>query len=318
MNRWCLSINGFIRGRAARPGLFIRERADLKNPTVEEVLKNAVERLDAAGIDDPAVDAAFLLTHLLKLKRHELFLEPRRKLTHEEAATFEGFVERRAAREPAQYITGECEFRGLAMSVTADTLIPRPETELLVDEALAAAAWFADAAPIVAVDLCTGSGCIAVSLASELAGCRVYATDNSTAALDVARANAVAHGVAENIEFLAGDLFTPLAGLKAHVIVSNPPYVPADELEKLEPEVGVWEPRSALLGGANGLDFYRKITHDAPAHLLPNGCLIMELGFGQAAAVRELVEKDGRYTDVWITKDYAGIERIVRARLKNK
>lgn len=287
----------------------------MKNPVVREALKRAVERLEAAGVPGPAAEAEFLLTHLLRIKRHELFLNPEKLLTNEEASTLDSFLNRRAAREPAQYITGETEFRGLAFGVTRAVLIPRPETELLVDEALKAAEQFKGKGTVTAIDLCAGSGCIAVSFAKELPESRVYATDVSKAALDVARGNAARNGVAEMIEFLEGDLFAPLAGVKAHLILSNPPYVTARDMELLEPEVAQWEPHAALYGGEDGLDFYRRIVSGAPAHLLPGGFLIMEIGWAQAPALRELLDKDGRFTEIEIRKDYAGIERVVRARV---
>ncbi|MFQ5737008.1 MAG: peptide chain release factor N(5)-glutamine methyltransferase [Thermodesulfobacteriota bacterium] len=290
----------------------------MKNPTVRDALKSATRSLEAARIEDPASEAEFLLTHLLRIKRHELFTGPERVLTDAEAVALASFLARRAAGEPAQYITGETEFRGLAFRVTPDVLIPRPETELLVDTGLKAAALKATSgahgnAPPVAVDLCTGSGCIAVSLARELPGWRVYATDISKAALAIARSNARSNGVAERVEFLEGDLFAPLAGVRAHLVLSNPPYVTAAQMEALQPEVAHWEPRGALYGGPDGLDFYRRIVREAPAHLFAGGSLLMELGFGEALAVRGLLEADGRYAEIEITKDFAGIERVVRA-----
>jgi len=286
----------------------------LKNPTVREALKSAAEKLGAAGVDSPVQDAEFLITHLLKVKRHELFLNPERALTDEEAERFDSFIERRGRREPAQLITGECEFRGLTFRVTGDVLIPRPETEILIDEALEKAAAFGDAAPLCAIDLCTGSGCIAVTFAKESPRWRVRATDISARALKIACGNAEANGVAEKIKFLEGDLFAPLNGIKAGLILSNPPYITAADMKQLDPEVALWEPAGALYGGEDGLDFYRRIAADAPNHLMPGGFLIMELGWGQAGAVRELLENEGHFTDITIRKDYAGVERVVSAK----
>lgn len=290
----------------------------MKNPTVREALKRAIERLEASGIPDAASEAEFLLTYLLKIKRHQIFIDPQRPLTESETAAFDSFIERRIRREPAQYITGETEFRGLAFKVTRDTLIPRPETELLVDAALDAASSLRGAETLTAVDLCTGSGCIAVSFAKEFQECRVLATDISGAALNVAKENAKKHGVSNRIEFIEGDLFTPLEGKKAHLhlILSNPPYVSDAEMKTLEPEVADWEPQAALRGGADGLLYYRRIIEGAPAHLLPNGRLIIEIGWGQAARIRELLDNSGRFTKISIIKDYAGVERVVTARLK--
>ena len=290
----------------------------MKNPTVREALKGAVERLGAAGVDSPVQDAEFLITHLLKVKRHELFLNPERALTDAEAALFDSFIERRGRREPAQLITGECEFRGLTFRVTGDVLIPRPETELLIDEALEKAASFKGASMLCAIDLCAGSGCISVAFAKEAPRWRVWATDISPSALKIASENAIANGVANRIDFLEGDLFAPLKGIKAALILSNPPYVTAPEMKELEPEVAQWEPAGALYGGEDGLDFYRRIAAEAPKHLLPGGFLILEIGWGQAKAVRELIESAGRFTGIAIRKDYAGIERVVTARVASK
>ena len=286
----------------------------MKNPTVREALKGAVEKLGDAGVDSPVQDAEFLITNLLKVKRHELFLNPERALTDAEAARFASFIERRGRREPAQLITGECEFRGLTFRVTGDVLIPRPETEILIDEALEKAAAFDGAAPHCAIDLCTGSGCIAVTFAKEAPRWHICATDISPAALKIASGNAEANGVAEKIKFLEGDLFAPLNGIKAGLILSNPPYITAADMKQLDPEVALWEPAGALYGGEDGLDFYRRIAAEAQNHLMPGGFLIMELGWGQAGAVRELLENEGHFTDITIRKDYAGIERVVAAK----
>jgi len=288
----------------------------LKNPTVREALNSAVEKLGGAGVDGPAHDAEFLITHLLKVKRHELFLNPERELTDKEAARFESFIERRCCREPAQLITGECEFRSLTFRVTGDVLVPRPETEILIDEALKKAAAFDRTAPLIAIDLCTGSGCIAVAFAKEAPLWRVCATDISPAALKIAEENAIRNEVADRIKFIEGDLFAPLDNIKASLVLSNPPYVTAAEMKELEPEVREWEPAAALYGGEDGLDFYRRIIAEAGAHLLPGGFLVMEIGWGQARAIRGLLEKEGRFIDIKIRKDYAGIERVVAARLK--
>jgi release factor glutamine methyltransferase len=277
----------------------------------------AAKALAEAGVPDPLAEAEFLLTHILKCTRPGLFLEPARLLTDGEAASFKEAVERRKKREPAQYITGDVEFRGHTIKVTRATLIPRPETELVVDEALEAAGAMGGNALVV--DLCTGSGCIAISVAAELEGSRVYATDISTAALEVARENAVLNGVAGHVEFLEGDLFAPLPGrLKGAVdiIISNPPYVSLPEMEGLAPEVRDFEPGTALLGGADGLDFLRRIIEEAPVYMKKGGLLIMEIGYSQSEKVREMAGKDGRYEEVTLRKDYSGIERIFSARSK--
>lgn len=284
---------------------------------IREALSLAAKALAKAGVSDPLAEAEYLLTHILKCSRPELFLKTGRAFTGDEAAAFTAAIERRKKREPAQYIAGDVEFRSHTIKVTRATLIPRPETELVVDEALEAAGAIGSNAVIV--DLCTGSGCIAVSVAGELAGSRVYATDISWAALEVARENAVLNGVAGRVEFFEGDLFAPLpCGLKGAVdiIISNPPYVSLSEMEGLAPEVRDFEPGTALFGGVDGLDFLRRIIAQAPGYLKKGGRLIMEIGYSQSEKVKEMAEKDGRFEAVALRKDYSGIERIFSARLK--
>ncbi len=287
--------------------------------TVGEALNRAVEELKKSDVPDPDIEAEFLLTHLLKCKRHELFLNSRRALSEGEETIFREYVKRRAEREPAQYIVGEAEFRGLKFKVTRATLIPRPETELLVDEALFSAKG-SKAEKLIAIDLCTGSGCIAVAFAKEVKDCLVYATDIEEAALKIARDNAEENGVADKIKFLQGDLFKPLSGLgisgKVRLILSNPPYVSKKEMDSLQPEVKDYEPGAALYGGEDGLDFYRRIISGSPSYLSPGGYLILEMGWGQAKEIKGLASKSNAFTEPEIRKDYSGIDRVFKARLK--
>lgn len=287
----------------------------MKNKSnVSTALRWAEGELKKSGVPDAAIEAEYLLCHLLKAKRHELYLDPSRPLTGKEAAALDEFVQRRIRREPSQYIAGETEFRGHVFKVTKDVLIPRPETELLVEEALKAAKGFKDER-ITAIDLCTGSGCIAVSLAKELTGCSVYATDISEAALDVAKGNARLNGVEGRVTFSRGDLFEALPpGLagKAHLILSNPPYVSEKDMKGLVPEILDYEPHNALYGGEDGLDFYRRILHASPRYLRKDGWVILELGYGQYRSVKALAEKEGVYESIDVRKDYSGIERVFK------
>ena len=286
--------------------------------TINEALTWAVKKLEEFKIPDAKAEAEFLLTHLLKRKRHELYLNSSLPLTEAEEEAFLSFIERRSNREPAQYITGETEFRGHAFKVTRDTLIPRPETELLIDEAIEAAGSFKSKA-LTIIDLCTGSGCIAVSTAVELPDSIVYATDISKAALVIAEENAKRNGVEGRIMFIEGDLFWPLRDTDfkgAHIIITNPPYVSEAEKESLAPEVKDFEPHAALFGGADGLAVIKRIITEAPDFLLPGGFLIMEIGWDQAEKVKGLLEADERYEGIKIRKDYGGVERIVVGRRK--
>lgn len=284
---------------------------------IGESIRWAEEALRDAGVTEARNEAEYLLMHVIGCKRHTLVIEASRMLTIDQEALFKESIRRRAAREPSQYITGEAEFYGFTFKVTKDTLIPRPETELLVDEALKCALSLKGKEPLTVIDLCTGSGCIAVTMALKLPGSTVYATDISKEALKVAAENASSNGVADNITFLEGDLFTALdeaPAVRADIIISNPPYISEAELEKLETEVIGYEPKSALYGGFDGLTFYRRIITEAPERLSKGGFLLLEMGFGQSQSIRGLVERDKRYTDITILKDYSGIERVISGR----
>lgn len=285
--------------------------------TIGDALKWASVRLNEAGIEDAETEAEFLFTWLLQVKRHELFLHRSRPLTLNEADRLQASISRRTKREPAQYITGMAGFMGLDFKVTRDTLIPRPETELLVKEALGLARGFTTGKGPIIIDLCTGCGCIAVAMAKSLSDCRIYATDISAAALDVARENAEAHGVMDKIEFLEGDLYSPLEplGLRANtqLILSNPPYVSKEEMAALEPEIKEYEPVDALYGGEDGLVFIRRIIESSPEYLVQDGALIMEAGYAQTGKVMGLIRGSVAFGQSEMKKDLAGIERVLVA-----
>ena len=225
-------------------------------------------------------------------------------------------VERRATGEPLQYITGHQEFYGLDFIVTPHVLIPRPETEFLVERVIKLVHESRNETPLI-VDLGTGSGCIAVALALHLPGARMIATDSSNAALDVARANAERHAARDRIEFIDGDLLTPLSErhLQAAVdiLASNPPYVDVDKPELIQRDVSQWEPHTALFGGADGLDFYRRLLLDAPRYLNPGGYLVFEIGYGQLDAILELIERSSLEL-VDVTHDLQGLPRTLALR----
>ena len=216
-------------------------------------------------------------------------------------------LKRRAAGEPIQYITGECEFYGLPFRVTADVLIPRPETEHLVETVLRLAAHCAH--PRI-LDVGTGSGAIAVALAKHCSGARLTATDLSASALDLAKENAARNQV--NVRFLEGDLLEPVAGETFDVIVSNPPYVAVGDRASLSVEVRDFEPAQALFAGPHGLDVYRRLIPAAHSALAPGGSLALEIGYGQADAVRALMQDTG-FTSVEVVPDLQGIPRVAFA-----
>ncbi len=283
--------------------------------TIAEEITRAAQKLSAAGIQTARLDAELLLRHVLGKDRSWIITRGNDALDNEHLALFEEAVRRREKREPLQYITGRQEFWGLDFIVTPDVLIPRPETELVVEAALRTAGEHASPA---IVDLCTGSGCIAVSLAKELPASRVFAGDRSEKALETSRRNAQRHGVSGRIRFLEGDLFGPLDELdirgKVDVITANPPYVKSGDLPLLQPEVRDFEPAMALIAGPEGTEIAARIISAAP-EFLRKGCpLIMEMGLGQAEALAGMVRKTGAYAPPGILKDLAGIERVIVTR----
>lgn len=256
------------------------------------------------GIAEPRLDAQVLLADLLGLDRVGLYLNFDRPLTAAELAEFRGRVARRARHEPVQYIVGKAEFWSLIFRVTPEVLIPRAETELLVEEALRRAP-----AAVTVLDVGTGSGALAVALSRELAPAAVSAIDLSPEALAIAEENARVHGLGARIAFRQADLADLPAG-PFDLIVANPPYIPAGEIAGLMPEVRDFEPHLALNGGADGLDAYRLLARQAPVRLAPGGWLLVEVGAGQANAVRELFLQHA-LVEVFVREDYAGIPRVV-------
>lgn len=257
--------------------------------TIADHLAAARRALEAAGIppSEASLDADLLARHVLGWDRAALVARRRDAAPTDFAAAFDALVVRRAAREPAAYILGEREFWGLPFEVTRDVLIPRPETELIVEEALVA--FGGGPPPATVIDVCTGSGCLAVTLAREFGGADVVATDISEAALDVARRNAQRHLVAGRIAFRAADLFDGI-NTRADLIVSNPPYVGRRDEPALAPEVRDHEPHVALFAGDDGLDVYRRLLPLAQQRLTRNGKLVIEVGQHQAAPIEEIAE----------------------------
>jgi len=286
--------------------------------TLAEAINNAATRFIAAGIGTPRLDAEVLLRHALKRDRAWLLAHFHDRLDEEPRGIFEQAVERRAKREPLQYITGKQEFWGLEFAVSPEVLIPRPETELIIETVLNSVQDRNKACTLI--DLCTGSGCIATVLASELPAARIIATDKSPGAIAVARENASSHGVLDRILFMEGDLTAPLESLdidgQVDIIVSNPPYVRSGDYPALQPEVKDYEPALALFGGPEGTDIHQRIINAAVRYLTSNGLLIMEMGIGQAEILANYLKKVGRYRSFEILRDLAGIERVIAARRK--
>ncbi len=283
------------------------------NPAIATVavsLRDAIAALTGAGIDTPRLDAQLLIAHALKLRREDLIAYPDRALSSPDQAAIGDLVARRQQRYPLAYLLGEQWFYGRAFSVTPAVLIPRPETEMLVEFAVAHAPCGGSVA-----DIGTGSGCIAVSIAAERTDLAVLAVDLSPDALAVAASNAVRHNVADRVSLALGDLLAPLVG-RFDVIVSNPPYIAASEMPGLMPEVRDYEPSMALCEGAgdDGLAIYRRLWEGAVRYLVVGGWLAVEVGQGQAMAVAAMAREAG-FANVQISSDGAGIERMVAGQI---
>jgi release factor glutamine methyltransferase len=285
--------------------------------TIAEAIAEAAARLAARQVPEPRRNAEVLLGHVLDHDRAWLVAHYHDGLDDRSRQLYELLLDRRAEREPVQYITGMQEFWGIEFTVSPDVLIPRPETELVVETA---AGLLTNIDAPVLVDLCTGSGCIAVSLAKELPGARIFAVDRSEPALAVARKNAQQHGTGRQIRFLEGDLFEPLRELQladsVDAVTANPPYIAAGELAALQPEVRDFEPEMALLAGSRGTEVAERITAEAPAFLKRGGVLVMEMGIGQADALRSSAASTNAYDTIEVLKDLAGIERVIVAKKK--
>lgn len=287
--------------------------------TVLRMILWSADYLAGKGVERARLDGEYLLAHALGLERLGLYLQYDRPLTPEELDTFRPLLKRRARREPLQYILGSQPFRELDLAVDRRVLVPRPETETLVEEVLA---WArarvgrdASGKSLEALDVGTGTGAIALSLALEGPFHRVVATDLSADALAVAEGNAAAAGLREKVEFRVGADFGPLGeGERFDVIVSNPPYVADGERSEMQPEVSEWEPEGALFAGPDGLDVIRRLVAGASRGMREGGLLALEIGAGQARAVEGLLEGAGGWEEIDVRADLAGRARIVMAK----
>jgi len=321
--------------------------------TVLEAIQKSTEFLTRKGVESPRLQTELLLAHLLKMPRMKLYLNFERGLTAAETDALREFIKRRSLREPLQHIIGSTSFCGYEMVVSRHVLVPRPETELLTELGWQfLAERRAPSRPViadvsgpagtvlrapVALDLCTGSGCIAIALAAKCPNAKIVATDISADALALATENAEQNNVAERIKFLQGDGFTALKdgwgerpleprlasgengspGVSPHLfdlIISNPPYIPSAEIVTLQPEVRDFDPRLALDGGADGLDFYRLIASQARAFLKPDGKLMVEFGDGQADAIQRIFESEKWIVEA-VKEDYSHRARVLIARI---
>jgi release factor glutamine methyltransferase len=278
--------------------------------TLRTAFHEGVRFLNAHGLHDAYFEARFLFQHTIGIELSHLYSNPERPLTQNEASALRQALAMRAAGWPAAYITGKREFYGLEFCVNQKVLIPRPETELLVDKALDFASAQRDKKLVIA-DIGTGSGAIAIALATRLPAAMLFAVDISRDALDVAELNAARLDVADRIKFLHGDLLEPLPG-PVDLITANLPYIPDGDVETLPKEVSLCEPRIALAGGKDGLEIIRRFLEQSPGKVCPGGCIVMEIGADQAKAVLAMVDTCLPGAKVELFRDPNGLDRTIR------
>jgi release factor glutamine methyltransferase len=289
--------------------------------TSDQALRWGITYLQACGIESARLDSEILLAHCLSWERTALYRERGYVLTTDQEACFQAFMKRRGAFEPVAYLTGMREFWSLPFAVQAGVLIPRPDTEWVVETALRyAPAFLGHHSPCRVLDIGTGSGNIAVAVAASLKASEVTAIDISSEALALAQRNARSCQVAERVHYLCGDLLSPLHPQRAcfDLLLSNPPYIAAEEWPALPTTVRCYEPRQALDGGSDGLWFYRRLLAEGPSYLSVNGLIIVEVGYRQAGEVSRLVQQSQRWELIEIVKDYGGIERVVVAQRRQE
>lgn len=286
-------------------------RAEEACKTYRELYEEGRRILEQAGLPDAALDARFLLEEVCGTNLQTLLVFPEKKVTEEEVNQYRAFIQRRKDREPTAMILGEWDFMGLTFRLNKSTLIPEQDTEVLVETALEELKRRGlGEAPLRILDLCTGSGCILLSLLHELRNAGGVGTDLSEEALEAARENAVRLGLQERAAFRQGDLWEPVGDERFDLIVSNPPYVPTEVIPTLEPEVRCGEPYAALDGGEDGLVFYRRIMREAAGHLKSSGIIIVESGFDEAPQIAALMQ-DQKLRGIRTVKDYGGLDRVV-------
>jgi release factor glutamine methyltransferase len=275
---------------------------------VRQAVREAVQALDSEGVESPRLEAELLLAHAVGRNRAWVLAHPERRLTPKEVTRFRDLAARRARREPLAYIVGHREFFGLDLAVDPRVLIPRPETELLVERALALARRLPE--PVLIADVGAGSGAISVALAVHLPAATIYALDESPDPLAVSAENARRHGVEGRVQCLLGDLLAPLPEA-VHLVTANLPYVATEEWEALAPEIREHEPRAALDGGPGGLEVIRRLLATAGCHLRPGGAILLEIGAHQGPAARALAGEYFPQARIDLLQDYARLDRLV-------
>ena len=284
--------------------------------TIRDILNEATKDLEKIDSPSARLDTEVLLSFCLGCDRLEFYKNSEMTVSDEQQAAFRKLLARRLQWEPVAYITSRKEFWSFVLEVNPSVLIPRPDTEIIVEETLEVYRNF-NSSPIRILDIGTGSGAIALALACEIAGAKVVATDISGVALKLAQKNATSLGLQDKIDFLLGDLFEPVDGL-FDIIVSNPPYIAAAEYEELPAGVRNFEPREALWAGESGLEFYEKLIIQAPSYLKKNGWLLLEIGAKQEAGIRGIMESEGHYDSIEMRRDYAGTAAGDKSKEKSK
>ena len=280
--------------------------------TVREILNEVTRDFEAAGMETVRLDAEVLLAFCLNCDRIEFIKNPETQIGKAQSTNFKKLVSRRLKWEPVAYITGHKEFWSFTLEVNKDVLIPRPDTEIIVEETLNIGK---EIYQLRILDIGTGSGAIALALAHELPEAKITATDVSVAALKIAKKNARHLKLEKQIEFLKGDLFAPVKGL-FDIIVSNPPYISAAEYKELPQGVKDFEPRLALWAGQTGVEFYEKLIYQSKNHLKKDGWLLMEIGAPQAEKIRVTMQECAFFENIDVRRDYAGHDRVIKGRKK--
>jgi release factor glutamine methyltransferase len=290
--------------------------------TIIKLLKWTTSYFESRDIDGPRIEAEILLAHALQLQRIDLYLQYDQPLSTNELSRFKDFIRRRINREPVAYIVGSKEFWSMDFMVTKDVLIPRPETEFLVETALNLLPQDSASNPTLTpkriLELGTGSGAVVLALASMRPYPLFFASDRIISAVDLAKQNAKHHGINSRVSFICADWFEPFKDKKPafDMIVSNPPYVPSRVIEKLQPEIVKYEPISAIDGGEDGLSCLRYIINNAHFYLQRKGHLLLEIGYDQKNDVQKIVDQCAKYEKVVYTKDYSGYDRVIQMRKK--
>ncbi len=286
------------------------------NVTIKEAVNSGSLRLKECNIDNAAYDSFAMLSDITGIDRTYFLIHGDEHVSDENMKLFNEYISRRCSHEPLQYILGKAWFYGREYIVNRNVLIPRADTEVLIEQTLNQILKPGSGSGLHILDMCTGSGCIAITLALELKDSKVVAADLSNEALSVAGKNC-SRLEAGNVSLVQSDLFEKLADYKNHqfdIIVSNPPYIETDVINTLDAEVRTFEPVMALDGMSDGLYFYRRITGQAPHFLKNGGCLIYEIGYNQGEAVRDIMEAAG-FENIEVIKDYAGLDRVVKGRI---